>query len=73
MTSSFTRIRSGKREWRAMEARADALPRDHRIVYREMSCHQLLRGTTSYPDRWQASLNGSRASLDRDVARRLAD
>ena len=73
MIGFLTTVRGDEREWKAMQARANALPRDHRIVYREMSCHQLLRGTTSYPDRWQASLNGSRASLDRDVARRLAD
>ena len=119
MISFLTEIRGDKREWKAMEARAHALPRDYRIVYREMKshlwtstssdgsdiialleevlglfaasaaqgkrvvdvtgtdvaafCHQLLRGTTSYLDLWWAPVNRRRASLDRDVATRLAD
>jgi len=36
MTNLLTRLLGDKREWRAMEARARALPRDHRIVYDEV-------------------------------------
>lgn len=112
MTNLLTKILGDKREWRAMEARADALPRDYRVVYGEIKrylwrfttgdgmdivallkevlglfetgaaqgadvldvtgedvatfCHERLRGTRSYLDRWRASLN-------RDVANRLAE
>jgi len=112
MTSFLTRILGDKKEWKAMEARADLLPRDYRIVYGEMKsylwrfasgdgmgivallkdalelfetsaaqgrgvldvtgvdvaafCDERLRGTASYQDTWRASLN-------RDVAAKLAD
>jgi DNA-binding ferritin-like protein (Dps family) len=33
MNSFLTKILGDKREWKAMEARANALPRDYRIVY----------------------------------------
>jgi DNA-binding ferritin-like protein (Dps family) len=111
MSNLLTRIIGDKAEWRAMEARAKALPRDYRIVYDEMKtylwrftagdgmdivailkdvlglfevsaahgkgvldvtgqdlaafCDERLRGTTSYMDKWRASLN-------RDVAKKLA-
>jgi len=108
----LTKILGDKKEWKAMEARANALPRDYRIVYGEMKsymwrftagdgmdvvalldeglglfetsaaqdksvldvtgedvaafCDERLRGTTSYLDKWRASLN-------RDVAKKLAE
>jgi DNA-binding ferritin-like protein (Dps family) len=33
MSSFVTKVIGDKKEWRGMEARADALPRDYRIVY----------------------------------------
>jgi len=36
MSNFWTKVIGDKKEWRSMEARADALPRDYRIVYREM-------------------------------------
>ncbi|MGI8878939.1 MAG: DUF1048 domain-containing protein [Jatrophihabitans sp.] len=113
MPKILTKILGDKKEWKAMEARANVLPRDFRIVYREMKsymwklapgdgrgviaalkevlgifeataaqgnrvldvtgedvaafCHERLRGTSSsYLDRWRASLN-------RDVAQKLAE
>lgn len=36
MTNFLTRIIGDKKEWKRMEARARALPRDYRIVYDEM-------------------------------------
>jgi DNA-binding ferritin-like protein (Dps family) len=33
MTNLLTKILGDKKEWKAMEARANALPRDYRIVY----------------------------------------
>ena len=36
MRSLKTLVIGDKKEWRSMEARADALPRDYRIVYGEM-------------------------------------
>jgi len=36
MGSFWTRVIGDKKEWRSMEARADALPRDYRIVYAEI-------------------------------------
>lgn len=111
MNNFLTRFVGDKREWKAMEARANALPRDYRIVYGEMKsymwkfttgdgmdiigvlkevlglfeasaeqgkhvldvtgrdiaafCHERLRATTSYLDKWGASLN-------RDIAKKLA-
>jgi DNA-binding ferritin-like protein (Dps family) len=112
MTNLLTKILGDKKEWKAMEARANVLPRDFRIVYGEMKsylwrfttgdgmdivailkevlglfetgaaqgksvldvtgedvaafCHERLRGTTSYLDKWRASLN-------RDIAQKLAE
>ena len=112
MSSFLTRALGDKRAWKAMEARANALPRDHRIVYGEVKshvwkftsgdgrdvialleevlglfeasaargegvrevtgedvaafCQDRLRGATSYLDEWRATLN-------RDVARKLAE
>jgi DNA-binding ferritin-like protein (Dps family) len=112
MSNFLTKILGDKKEWKAMEARANALPSDYRIVYDEMKsymwrftagdgmdivailqdvlglfessaaegrsvldvtgndvaafCDERLRGTTSYLDRWRASLN-------HDVARKLAE
>jgi len=105
----WTKVIGEKKAWRSMEARADALPRDYRIVYGEIKqysfkftsgdgmdtlavlkdildlfetsaaqgkhaldvtgedvaafCDERLRGT-SFMDTWRASLN-------RDVARKL--
>ena len=39
MKSFMTKILGDKKEWKAMEARANALPRDYRIVYGEMKPH----------------------------------
>lgn len=36
MRTLLTRIFGDKKDWKAMEARASALPRDYRIVYGEM-------------------------------------
>jgi len=36
MTNLLTRLLGDKRDWRALEVRARALPRDHRIVYGEI-------------------------------------
>jgi len=107
----WTKVIGEKKAWRSMEARADALPRDYRIVYGEIKqymfkftagdgtdtlavledilnlfetsaaegkhaldvtgedvaafCDERLRGT-SFVDMWRASLN-------RDVARKLGN
>lgn len=39
MTNFVTRILGDKKEWKAMEARANLLPRDYRIVYGEMKSY----------------------------------
>lgn len=39
MTNLLTKILGDKKEWKAMEARANALPRDYRIVYGEMKSY----------------------------------
>jgi DNA-binding ferritin-like protein (Dps family) len=36
MSNFWTKVVGEKKEWRSMEARADALPRDYRIVYGEI-------------------------------------
>ena len=36
MSNFWTKVTGEKKEWRSMEARADALPRDYRIMYREI-------------------------------------
>lgn len=112
MSTFLSKIIGDKKDWKAMEARAGALPRDYQIVYGEMKsymwrftsgdgmdivallrdvlelfetsaargrrvlevtgediaafCDARLPGASSYMDRWRASLN-------RDVARKLAD
>ncbi len=112
MKNFLTRILGDKKAWKATEARANALPRDYRIVYGEMKsymwrftwgdgmdivalltdvvglfetsaaqgrtvldvtgddvaafCDERLRGTASFQDTWRASLN-------RDVATKLAE
>jgi len=112
MSNFLTKILGDKKEWKAMEARANALPRDYRVVYGQMKsylwrftagdgmdivavlkdvlglfetsaaqgrgvldvtgedvaafCQVRLRGTTSYRDKWRASLN-------RDVAEKLGE
>jgi len=112
MGNVLTKILGDKKEWKAMEARANALPRDYRLVYGEMKsymwrftagdgmdivailkdvlglfetgarqskrvldvtgedvaafCDERLRSTTSYLNTWRASLN-------RDVAKKLAE
>lgn len=112
MSNLLTKILGDKKEWKAMEARAAALPRDYRIVYRGMKsylwkfsggdgmdtvvvlkevlrlfetstadgrsvlevtgqdigafCDERLISATSYMDNWRASLN-------RDVAAKLAE
>ena len=40
MNGLLNKVIGPKREWRAMEARAAALPRDYRIVYGEMKSHR---------------------------------
>jgi DNA-binding ferritin-like protein (Dps family) len=111
VSNILIKILGDKKEWKAMEARANALPRDYRIVYGEMKsymwrfttgdgmdivalltevlglfeasvaegksvldvtgedvaalCDERLRGTRSYLDKWRASLN-------RDIAKKLA-
>jgi len=39
MNNFLNRIIGDKKEWKAMEARANALPRDYRIVYGEMKSY----------------------------------
>jgi DNA-binding ferritin-like protein (Dps family) len=39
MTNLLTKILGDKREWKAMEARANVLPGDYRVVYGEMKSH----------------------------------
>jgi DNA-binding ferritin-like protein (Dps family) len=36
MSSFWAKVLGDKKEWRSMEARSDALPRDYRIVYGEI-------------------------------------
>ena len=45
MSNFWTKVIGEKKEWRSMEARADALPRDYRIMYGEIK-HYLFRFTT---------------------------
>ncbi len=112
MSNFLTKIIGDKKEWKAMEARANLLPRDYRIVYGQMKsymwrftagdgldivailkdvlelfetsaargdrvldvtgddvaafCDERLRGIESFADKWRASLN-------RDVAKQLAE
>ncbi|WP_299040335.1 DUF1048 domain-containing protein [uncultured Pseudokineococcus sp.] len=46
MNTTLTTILGAKKDWRATEARADALPRDYRIVYGAMKSYmwRLTRG-----------------------------
>ncbi|MGA8248239.1 MAG: DUF1048 domain-containing protein [Nocardioides sp.] len=39
MSNIMTRLIGDKKEWRRMEARANALPRDYRVVYGEMKSY----------------------------------
>jgi DNA-binding ferritin-like protein (Dps family) len=39
MTNLFTKVLGDKKEWNAMQARANALPRDFRIAYAEMTSY----------------------------------
>ena len=39
MTNILNRLIGDKKEWKAMEARANALPHDYRIVYGEMKSY----------------------------------
>jgi DNA-binding ferritin-like protein (Dps family) len=39
MSNLLTKIIGDKKEWKAMEARANALPREYRIVYGEMKSY----------------------------------
>ncbi|AKU15145.1 DUF1048 domain-containing protein [Luteipulveratus mongoliensis] len=39
MNNFLTKIIGDKKDWKAMEARANALPRDYRIVYGEMKSY----------------------------------
>jgi DNA-binding ferritin-like protein (Dps family) len=112
MSSFWTKVLGDKKEWRSMEARADALPRDYRIMYGKIKpylfgfttgdglgtmavlrdvlaafetgaaqgkraldvtgedvaafCDERLRGAPSY-----SYVDKGRASLNRDVAKRL--
>ena len=44
MSNLWSKVVGDKKEWRSMEARADALPRDYRIVYGEIK-HYMWRFT----------------------------
>ncbi|WP_432484592.1 DUF1048 domain-containing protein [Kineococcus esterisolvens] len=39
MSSFLTKVLGDKKEWKAMEARASALPRDYRVVYDEVKSY----------------------------------
>jgi DNA-binding ferritin-like protein (Dps family) len=39
MGSLMEQVTGAKKEWRSMEARADAPPRDHRVVHAAMKRH----------------------------------
>ena len=39
MGNVLTKIFGDKKEWKAMEARADVLPRDYRVVYSEIKSY----------------------------------
>ena len=41
MSRFWTKVVGDKKEWRSMEARSAALPRDYRVVYREMKQYML--------------------------------
>jgi DNA-binding ferritin-like protein (Dps family) len=41
MSNLWTKVVGEKKEWRSMEARAAALPRDHRILYGEIKRYLL--------------------------------
>ena len=45
MSNFWTKVTGEKKEWRSMEARADALPRDYRIMHAEIK-HYLFRFST---------------------------
>jgi DNA-binding ferritin-like protein (Dps family) len=45
MINLLTRILGDKKEWKAMAARADALPRDYQAVYDEMKGYMSEDGT----------------------------
>ena len=45
MTSLLTKVLGDKQEWKAMEARAKALPRDYRIVYGVMTSYMFTFAT----------------------------
>ena len=45
MSNFWAKVTGEKKEWRSMEARADALPRDYRIVYSKIKPY-LFRFTT---------------------------
>ena len=44
MSNLWTKVIGEKKEWRSMEARAHALPRDYRIVYGEIKQYMKKRG-----------------------------
>jgi DNA-binding ferritin-like protein (Dps family) len=39
MNNVLGKLMGDRRNWKRMEARANALPRDYRIVYEEMKCY----------------------------------
>ena len=45
MSNFWSKVVGEKKEWRSMEARAAALPRDHRILYGEIK-HYLFKFTS---------------------------
>ncbi|PSL44595.1 DNA-binding ferritin-like protein (Dps family) [Saccharothrix carnea] len=61
------------REWKAFEARAEALPADHRAAWEEINCHffpysdftgfcdELVGGSRTYADVYQESTAGKAA------------
>lgn len=58
MSNIMTKLIGDKKDWRRMEARANALPRDYRVVYGEMK---------SYLWRFTAGAGSDIVALLRDV------
>lgn len=50
MKSFWTKVIGDKKEWRGLEARADALPRDYRVMYREIKQYLFKLGSGDAQD-----------------------
>jgi DNA-binding ferritin-like protein (Dps family) len=50
MSGFWTKVIGDKKEWRSMEARADALPRDYRVMYREIKNYLFKLGSGDVQD-----------------------